>query len=252
MQQTGKRSGPLPWLKPAVFMGSLTPIAAIVLRGLSGELGANPTEQALNQLGLVALIFLVAALACTPLKTLFGWTWPLRLRRMLGLFAFFYAALHVSTYTGLDQTFDWPAIWADVTKRKLIFVGFAAFVLLIPLAVTSTNGAVKRMGFARCKLRHRLAYVAPTLGVLHFIWRVKKDISEPATYGAVLGALLLVRVMTTLRARAPQIRVPPRNNPGLTDYQTQPRECPRTRQPPPLPMWGTRALTNWKWSRDGT
>ncbi len=208
MQRRGKRAAPLPWLKPAVFIGSLTPVAAIVVRALNGKLGANPTEQALNQLGLVTLIFLVAALACTPLKTLFGWTWPVRLRRMLGLFGFFYAALHVSTYTGLDQTFDWPAIWADVTKRKFIYVGFAAFVLLIPLAATSTNGAVKRVGFARWKLLHRLAYVAPALGVLHFIWRVKKDISEPATYGVVLGALLLVRVVTTLRGRVTLMAAP--------------------------------------------
>ncbi len=218
MQPTRKPSAPLPWLKPAVFTGSLTPIIAIVVRALNGELGANPTEQALNQLGLVALIFLVAALACTPLKTLFGWTWPLRLRRMLGLFGFFYAALHVITYTGLDQTFNWPAIWADVTKRKFIYVGFATFVILIPLAVTSTNGAVKRLGFARWKLLHRLAYVAPALGVLHFIWRVKKDISEPATYGVVLGALLLVRVLTILRARvasmAPALKSAGQRNPA--------------------------------------
>ncbi|HUI25764.1 MAG TPA: protein-methionine-sulfoxide reductase heme-binding subunit MsrQ, partial [Candidatus Kryptonia bacterium] len=127
--------------------------------------------------------------------------WPIRLRRMLGLFGFFYAALHVSTYTGLDQTFDWAAIWADVTKRKFIYVGFTAFVLLIPLALTSTSGAVKRLGFARWKLLHRLAYVVPALGVLHFIWRVKKDVREPVTYGVVLATLLLVRIVTALRAR---------------------------------------------------
>ncbi len=201
MQRAVIRSAPLPWLKPGVFVGSLAPLAAIVVGAMNGQLGANPTEQALNQLGLVALIFLVAALACTPLKALLGWTWPIRLRRMLGLFGFFYAALHVSTYAGLDQTFDWPAIWADVTKRKFIFVGVAAFVLLIPLAVTSTSGAVKRMGYARWKLLHRLAYIAPLLGVLHFAWRVKKDVSEPVVYALVLGMLLVVRVVANLRAR---------------------------------------------------
>src|SRR6266481_7183837 len=218
MQTTMKKTPPHPWLAPAVFVGSLTPVAALLIRALRGELGANPISQLLNQLGLVALIFLVAALACTPLKTLFGWTWPLRLRRMLGLFGFFYAALHVSTYTGLDQTFNWPAIWADVTKRRFIYVGFATFLILIPLAVTSTSGAVKRLGFARWKLLHRLAYVAPALGVLHFIWRVKKDISEPATYGVVLGALLLVRVLTILRARvasmAPALKSAGQRNPA--------------------------------------
>jgi sulfoxide reductase heme-binding subunit YedZ len=201
METTARKAPPHPWLKPAVFVGSLTPVAAILIRALYGELGANPISQALNQLGLVALVFLIATLACTPLKTLFGWTWPIRLRRMLGLFGFFYAALHVSTYTGLDQFFDWQAIFDDVTERKFIFVGFAAFVLLIPLAVTSTSAAVKRMGYARWKQLHRLAYVVPLLGVIHFTWRVKKDVSEPALYAMVLGALLLVRVVAHLCSR---------------------------------------------------
>ena len=192
----------LPWLKPGVFAGALVPLAAIVVRGVQGRLGANPIDQAMNQLGLVALIFLVAALACTPFKTLFGWTWPIRLRRMLGLFGFFYALLHVLTYSGLDQGLDWAAIWVDVTKRKFIFVGFAAFVLLVPLAATSTAGAVRRLGFARWKLLHRLAYVAPALGATHFFLRVKKDVREPLVYAAVLGVLLLVRVAFYLRARA--------------------------------------------------
>jgi sulfoxide reductase heme-binding subunit YedZ len=193
---------PLPWLKPGIFAGALVPLAAIVLRGAQGRLGANPIDQAMNQLGLIALVFLVAALACTPLKTLFGWTWPIRLRRMLGLFGFFYALLHVLTYSGLDQELDWAAIWADVTKRKFIFVGFAAFVLLVPLAATSTAGAVRRLGFARWKMLHRLAYLAPALGAIHFFLRVKKDVREPLVYAAVLGALLLVRVAVYLRSRA--------------------------------------------------
>jgi sulfoxide reductase heme-binding subunit YedZ len=196
------RGRPYPWLEPAVLVGALVPAAAIVLRGARGELGANPIAQALNQLGLLALIFLVAALACTPAKLVLGWTWPLRIRRMLGLLAFFYATLHVLTYTGLDQVFDWPAIWTDVTKRKFIFVGFAAFVLLIPLALTSTNASVRRLGFARWKQLHRLAYVAPALGVLHFFWRVKKDATEPLTYGAVLAALLALRLVAYARAAA--------------------------------------------------
>lgn len=196
------RRGPWPWLKPGVFAGALVPLAAIVWRGVNDELGADPIAQALNQLGLIALVFLVAALACTPLKTLFGWTWGNRLRRMLGLFGFFYALLHVATYTALDQAFDWSAIWDDVVKRKFIFVGFAAFVLLVPLAATSTNGAPKRLGYARWKRLHRLAYLAPLLAVLHFVWRVKKDVTEPATYGVVLAALLAVRVASLLRARS--------------------------------------------------
>jgi sulfoxide reductase heme-binding subunit YedZ len=194
------RHRPHPWLEPAVLVGALVPLAAILLRAVRGELGANPIAQALNQLGLIALVFLIAALACTPLKLVFGWTWPIRIRRMLGLVAFFYAALHVATYTGLDQVFDWPAIWKDVSKRKFIFVGFAAFVLLIPLAATSTNAAVRRLGFARWKALHRLAYVVPALGVLHFFWRVKKDVSEPVAYGTVLALLLAVRVVSLARS----------------------------------------------------
>jgi sulfoxide reductase heme-binding subunit YedZ len=196
------RGRPYPWLEPAVLVGALAPLAAIVIRGMRGELGANPIAQALNQLGLVALVFLVAALACTPAKLVLGWTWPLRIRRMLGLLAFFYATLHVLTYTGLDQVFDWAAIWTDVSKRKFIFVGFAAFVLLIPLALTSTNASVRRIGFARWKQLHRLAYVAPALGVLHFFWRVKKDATEPLTYGAVLALLLALRLIAYARTAA--------------------------------------------------
>jgi sulfoxide reductase heme-binding subunit YedZ len=184
------------------LVGALIPAAAIVVRGVRGELGANPIAQALNQLGLLALVFLVAALACMPARIVFGWTWPLRIRRMLGLLAFFYASLHVLTYTGLDQVFDWPAIWKDVTKRKFIFVGLAAFVLLIPLALTSTNASVRRLGFARWKQLHRLAYVAPALGVLHFFWRVKKDATEPLTYGAVLAVLLALRLVAHARSPA--------------------------------------------------
>lgn len=196
-----KKTPPHPWLAPAVFVGALTPVAALLIRALRGELGANPISQALNQLGLVALVFLVAALACTPLKTLFGWTWPIRLRRMLGLYGFFYAVLHVSTYVGIDQFFDRRAIFDDVTKRKFIFVGFAAFLLLVPLAVTSTSAAVKRMGYPRWKQLHRLAYIIPLLGVIHFIWRVKKDVSEPTLYAIILGALLLIRVVTYSRSQ---------------------------------------------------
>jgi sulfoxide reductase heme-binding subunit YedZ len=201
------RGAPHPWLEPAAFAGGLVPIATIVLRGVRGQLGADPIAQALNQLGLVALIFLVAALACTPAKTLAGVTWPLRIRRMLGLFAFFYAALHVTTYVAVDQRFDWAAIFADLTKRRFIYVGATTFALLVPLAVTSTNGWVRRLGFPVWKRLHRLAYLATILAVVHFTWRVKKDLSEPVAYGAVLAALLLVRVVavagSTERVRRP-------------------------------------------------
>jgi sulfoxide reductase heme-binding subunit YedZ len=165
-----------------------------MLRAWDNRLGADPIAQALNQLGLLALVFLVTALGCTPLKAIVGWTWPMRLRRMLVLFAFFYASLHVITYTALDQGFDWRAIADDIVKRKFIFVGFLTFVLLVPLAATSTNSAIRRLGYPRWKRLHRLAYVAPVLAVVHFIWRVKQDVREPMTYAVILAILLLVRI----------------------------------------------------------
>src|SRR5262249_26351844 len=190
----------------AVFVGSLVPLVRIGLRAFSGELGANPIATALNQLGLIALVFLLASLAATPLKRFLGWTWPIRIRRMLGLFAFFYASVHFLTYAGLDQVLDLKAIWADVTQRKFIFVGFAALLLLIPLAVTSTDAMVRRLGFNRWKLLHRLAYVAAGLAVIHFIWRVKKDLSQPLTYGAVLAVLLGARVVDAVAKKAKRQR----------------------------------------------
>jgi len=178
-----------------VWVGSLAPAIRLLALAARGELGANPIATALNQLGLVALVFLIASLAATPLKAALGWTWPIRIRRMLGLYAFFYASLHFLTYLGLDQVLDFRAVFADITKRKFIAVGFTAFVLLVPLAVTSTDAMVRRLGFVRWKRLHRLVYVAAALGVVHFIWRVKTDVSQPLTYGAVVALLLAIRVV---------------------------------------------------------
>jgi sulfoxide reductase heme-binding subunit YedZ len=179
----------------------MLPAAVILGRARSGALGANPIAEALNELGLLALVLLIASLACTPIKTLTGWTWPIRARRLLGLLAFAYAFLHVSVYAALDQGLDWRALLADVVKRKFIFVGFAAFVLLIPLAATSTGAAVRRMGYVKWKRLHLLVYPAALCAVIHFLWRVKKDLSEPLVYAAILGALLLVRVFTAWHDR---------------------------------------------------
>src|ERR1700751_2212438 len=184
------RNTPLPWLKPAVLAGSLVPIAATLLRASANALGPDPIAQALNQLGLIALVFLIAALACTPLKAIAGGTWPIRIRRMHGLIAFFYALLHVITYTVLDQGLDWHAIVDDVVKRKFIFLGFSTFVLLIPLAATSTNSALRRLGYVLWKQLHRRAYVAPALGFLFFVGSVNLHVREPVAYGLVLAALL--------------------------------------------------------------
>ena len=195
-----------PWLKPAVFAGALAPLAAILWNASHGRLGANPIAEALNELGLTALVFLVASLACTPLREIFDWPWAVGLRRMLGLFAFFYALLHFATYALLDQRLNLPAILADVTKRPFIIAGFAAFVLLLPLAATSTAGAVRRLGFVRWKRLHRLAYVAGGLAAIHFILRVKADVREPVVYAVVLGLLLAARVGLFLRRRTTQAR----------------------------------------------
>ena len=191
--------GPLPWLRPAVFTGALVPLAALVIRAARGTLSADPIAEILNLFGLLALIFLIATLALTPLRKLTGWPWPIRIRRTVGLFAFFYACLHFTTYVAVDQSFHLHSILDDIVKRKFIYVGFTAFLLLIPLAVTSTNGMVRRLGAVRWQRLHRLVYVAATLGVIHFIWRVKKDITQPATYGVVLAALLGFRVVHALR-----------------------------------------------------
>jgi sulfoxide reductase heme-binding subunit YedZ len=191
----------LRWLKPVVFVAVVVPVAGTAFRLLTGRLGANPIAEAMNELGLWTLIWLLASLGCTPLKILFGWTWPLRLRRLLGVTAFVYASMHFVVYVAVDQFFSWPDIWEDIAKRKFITVGFAALVLLLPLAITSTNKMVKRLGYARWKRLHRLVYAAAVLGVIHFLWRVKADPRTPIIYGLVLTFLLGVRVFGWLRDR---------------------------------------------------
>jgi methionine sulfoxide reductase heme-binding subunit len=203
------RRRPQPWLNPAIVTGALAPAAVILVRVRSGALGANPVAEALNELGLIALVLLLASLACTPLRILFGWTWPARIRRTLGLLAFAYALLHVSVYAGLDQGLNGGAILADVVKRKFIFVGFAAFVMLVPLAVTSTKAAIREMGYVRWARLHALVYPAALCATVHFIWRVKKDLREPLVYATILGALLLVRVIARVRRRGTGRPAPP-------------------------------------------
>jgi sulfoxide reductase heme-binding subunit YedZ len=195
------RREPRPWIKAGLFLGALAPLAYILLRAQQGELGANPIAQVMNELGLAALVFLVASLACTPARWLFGWTWQIRVRRELGLFAFFYAALHFLTYLALDLTFDLGTVAEDVAKRPFITVGFLAFLILVPLAITSTNGWVKRLGYYRWLRLHQLVYLAGALAVLHFIWRVKIDLSQPLTYAVIVAALLGIRAVFWLRKR---------------------------------------------------
>ncbi len=199
---SARRGSPMPWLQPGIFVGGLVPLASIVWRGVQGELTANPIAQVMNELGLAALIFLVASLACTPARWLFGWSWPVRVRRELGLFAFFYAVLHFLVYLLLDQVLDLGTIVEDIAQRPFITVGFLALVLLTPLAFTSTNASVRRLGFRRWQRIHQLAYLAGVLAIVHFVWRVKIDLSQPLIYGSVLGALLLIGVAFWLRQRS--------------------------------------------------
>ena len=176
--------------KGLVFLAVLIPFAKLAWLGWNDGLGANPIEKITRTTGYWTLTFLMITLTATPLRTLSGWNWPVRWRRMLGLFAFFYACLHFLTYLVLDQFFDWPAIVKDIAKRPYITVGFPAFVMLIPLAVTSTSNMVRRLGGKRWKMLHRLVYVIAIAGVVHFWWLVKKDITEPVQFAAVLAVLL--------------------------------------------------------------
>jgi sulfoxide reductase heme-binding subunit YedZ len=183
-------------LKVALFLLCLVPLAKLALEtfGVAGmSLGANPIEELIHRLGKWGLNFLLITLAVTPLRRLTGKSWLLRFRRMLGLFAFFYLLLHFLTYAGLDQRFDLPVIFEDVVERPFITIGFTAFVLLIPLAVTSTNAMMKRLGRRWQKL-HRLVYVIAILGVVHFYWQVKLDTLEPLIYAAILAVLLGYRL----------------------------------------------------------
>lgn len=189
-----KRARGLPWwVKPSVFATCLVPAGLLLWDALVGGLGANPIEQITHRTGDWTLRLLLVTLAITPLRRLSGFTALVRLRRMLGLFAFFYASLHFLTWLVLDQFFDWQAIVADIAKRPYITVGFTAFVLLIPLAVTSTNAMMRRLGRNWTRL-HRLVYLIGILGVIHYWWLVKADILEPAIYAAILAVLLASRL----------------------------------------------------------
>jgi sulfoxide reductase heme-binding subunit YedZ len=193
-------------LKAATFALACVPLAKIVVDALLGRLGANPIEQVLDRLGFWTLTLLTLSLAPTPAHDLLGLAWPVRVRRMLGLFAFSYATLHLSWYVGVDQFFD-PAVLAeDVLKRKFMVVGFAAWLLLVPLAVTSTDRWVRRLGFARWKRLHRLVYVAALLGVVHFVWRVKADLRRPAGFAVAVGLLLAARLVPWAAARRARAR----------------------------------------------
>jgi methionine sulfoxide reductase heme-binding subunit len=190
-------------VRAGVFTLAAVPLAALIQRGVEGSLGANPVEEILRWLGTWTLVLLLATLAITPLRRLTGWTWLLRLRRMLGLYSFFYAALHVTSFVWLDHWFDWSAIVADVLKRPYLTFGFAAFVLMVPLAMTSTNAMVRWIGGRNWQRLHRVVYLIAVLGVAHYWFHklAKNDLSQPALYAAILAVLLGARLMHALTSR---------------------------------------------------
>ena len=206
-------------VRPAVFIGASLPFALLALDLAAGDLGANPVESITHRTGFAALTLLAVTLAVTPMRTVTGIGAVGLLRRPLGLFAFFYACLHVVTYA-VDQTYlsglglSLSAIVEDVAERPYITIGFTAFVLLVPLALTSTKGWIKRLGAARWQRLHRLVYIAAVLGVLHFVWLVKADQLRPLVFAAVFAVLLVFRLVVRRRRSGPRIRQEPTHPPN--------------------------------------
>ena len=191
-------------IKTTLFAAALAPFTALVVAGLTDGLGANPVETITHETGEWTLRLLLVTLAITPLRHLTGWVWLTRLRRMLGLFAFFYLMLHFTTYAVLDASLDLAYVIEDVADRLYITAGFAAFVMLVPLAATSTNTMVRRLGPVRWRRLHRLVYAAGVCGVLHYLWLVKADLREPLVYAGILAVLLAARlpvIVEWMRAR---------------------------------------------------
>ena len=207
------------WTKVAVFLICLIPFGDLVWRIIRSDLGANPVEFLQHATGDWTLRFLIFTLCITPFRKLFKLPDLIRFRRMLGLFAFFYVCLHFLTYLGPDQSFDLAAMWKDVAKRPFITVGFLGFVLLIPLAITSTAGWIRRLGGKRWQMLHRAIYLSAVAGVIHYYWMVKSDVREPLFYGTLVGILLLWRLgdwLVKRRSQAPVKAGAPRVSVNLT------------------------------------
>ena len=189
-----KAAADVKFAKVVISVNALVPLAFLLYDGSQGRLGANPIEFFLRATGVLTLIFLMITLAVTPARRILGRNDLIKYRRMLGLYAFFYACLHLVTYSIFDKSLDIPAIVADVVQRPFIAVGMAAFLMLVPLAVTSTNGWVKRLGGKNWSKLHKLSYLIAVLGVIHFWMIVKSDLFYPVFFGLVLTALLGWRI----------------------------------------------------------
>ncbi len=190
-------------IKASLFVLALLPFLRLSVAAFTDGLGANPLEFITRNTGDWTLYFLCITLTVTPLRRAFNWPWLLKMRRMLGLYAFFYASLHFLTFLWFDHFFDIGEMLKDVIKRPFILAGFSAFVLLIPLACTSTNSMIKRVGAARWQLLHRLVYVIASLGILHYFWMKagKHDFSQPVIFGVLVALLLLIRLVWAIQKR---------------------------------------------------
>ncbi len=199
-------------LQAATLALVTAPLAGIGVRALTGDLGANPIEELTHATGEWSLRFLLLALAVTPLRRWLGWSWLAPLRRTLGLAAFAWVCLHLSVWTVLDQFFDWEAMLEDVLDRRYITMGFLGFLCLLPLAVTSTRGWMRRLG-PRWNVLHRLAYAAGVCGVVHYLWLAKADLAAPLAHAGVLAVLLGSRLLGRQRALSRQPEPAPRSEP---------------------------------------
>jgi DMSO/TMAO reductase YedYZ heme-binding membrane subunit len=195
--------------KLLVLVNGAVPLAILAWDAAHHELGANPQNFAILTTGMMTLIFLILTMAVTPLRKITGWNWLANLRRMLGLYAFFYACTHFLLFFCLDRGFSVSSTLTEMTKRKYLIIGSTALVVMIPLAVTSTNAMIKRLGGKRWRALHRLAYVAAICGVIHYYMQVKADVRQPLVFAAVLTVLLGYRVLDYLRQRKPAPVVAP-------------------------------------------
>jgi sulfoxide reductase heme-binding subunit YedZ len=183
------------WIKPPVFLICLVPLANLVWKGFHELLGANPVQVIEHSTGTWALVGLCVTLSITPLRKLTHLNWLIRFRRMFGLFAFFYACLHLTTYVWLDQQFDFAGMIPDIYKRPFITAGFTAWLLMVPLAITSTSGMIRRLGGKRWQWLHRLIYISAIAGAVHYYWLVKSDETVPLRFAAVVAILLCYRII---------------------------------------------------------
>jgi sulfoxide reductase heme-binding subunit YedZ len=196
------------WTKVVVFALCLAPVFVLGWAAYKNDLGANPIEYITHATGDWTLRFLAITLAVSPLRKLLKQPDLIRFRRMLGLFAFFYGCLHLTTYLWLDKFFDWSEIVKDIYKRPFITAGFTSWVLMAPLAVTSTTGWIRRLGGKRWRTLHRAVYFSAMAGVAHYYWLVKSDVRKPVMYGAIVAALLLLRIAISLKKSSTAPRQP--------------------------------------------